>query len=100
METITTIGLDLARSVFQVHAITQEGRVGVWKTLRRSQVLDFFRALPPCLVGLEGSASAHHGANAIGQFGPTVRMMPAAYVKPMGSATRPTQPMQRRSARR
>ncbi|WP_062212733.1 IS110 family transposase [Aureimonas sp. AU12] len=81
METITTIGLDLAKSVFQVHAITQDGRVIVRKTLRRSQVLDFFRGLQPCLVGLEACASAHHWANAIGEFGHTVRMMPAVYVK-------------------
>ncbi|WP_062212773.1 IS110 family transposase [Aureimonas sp. AU12] len=81
METITTIGLDLAKSVLQVHAITQDGRVIIRRALRRSQVLDFFRGLAPCLVGLEACASAHHWANAIGQFGHTVRMMPAAYVK-------------------
>lgn len=81
MDKTITIGLDLAKSVFQVHGITEDGRVVVRKALRRSQVLDFFRGLEPCLVGLEACASAHHWANAIGHFGHTVRMMPAAYVK-------------------
>lgn len=81
MEKITTIGLDLAKSVFQVHAVTKDGHVAVRRTLRRSQVLEFFRCLEPCLVGLEACGSAHHWANAISQFGHTVRMMPPAYVK-------------------
>ena len=81
MENITTIGLDLAKSVFQVHGITEDGRVIVRRALRRSQVLDFFRGIEPCLVGLEACGTAHHRANAIGEFGHTVRMMPPAYVK-------------------
>ena len=81
MEKITTIGLDLAKSVFQVHGISEDGRIIVRRALRRSQVLDFFRNLEPCLVGIEACASAHHWANEIGAFGHTVRMMPAAYVK-------------------
>lgn len=81
MEKIITIGLDLAKSVFQVHGIAEDGRVVVRRALRRSQVLDFFRSLEPCLVGLEACASAHYWANAIGAFGHTVRMMPPAYVK-------------------
>ncbi len=81
MEKITTIGLDLAKSVFQVHGISENGYVVVRRALRRSQVLDFFRGLDPCLVGLEACASAHYWANAIGDFGHTVRMMPPAYVK-------------------
>ncbi|MBB4000936.1 IS110 family transposase [Aureimonas pseudogalii] len=81
MKKITTIGLDLAKSVFQVHGIAEDGRVVVRRALRRSQVLDFFLNLEPCLVGIEACASAHHWANEIGVFGHTVRMMPAAYVK-------------------
>lgn len=81
MEKITTIGLDLAKSVFQVHGITGDGRVVVRRALRRSQVLDFFRSLEPCLVGLEACASAHYWANAVSGFGHTVRIMPPAYVK-------------------
>ncbi|KSV71966.1 transposase IS110 [Sinorhizobium sp. GL2] len=82
MEKITTIGLDLAKSVFQVHAITEDGHVAVRRALRRSQVLEFFRRIEPCLVGLEACGSAHYWANAISKFGHTVRLMPPAYVKP------------------
>lgn len=82
MEKITTIGLDLAKSVFQVHAITEDGRVAVRRALRRSQLLEFFRNIEPCLVGLEACGSAHYWANAIGEIGHTVRLMPPAYVKP------------------
>ena len=81
MEKITTIGLDLAKSVSQVHAIAEDGHVVVRRTLRKSQLLEFFRAIEPCLVGLEACASAHHWANAISQFGHMVRLMPPAYVK-------------------
>lgn len=82
MEKITIIGLDLAKSVFQVHAITEDGHVAVRRALRRSQVLEFFRHIEPCLVGMEACGSAHYWANAIGEFGHTVRLMPPAYVKP------------------
>ncbi len=82
MEKITTIGLDLAKSVFQIHAITEGGQVAVRRALRRSQVLEFFRHIEPCLVGMEACGSAHYWANAIGEFGHTVRLMPPAYVKP------------------
>ncbi|MER9338841.1 IS110 family transposase [Mesorhizobium sp. M0293] len=81
MEKITTIGQDLAKSVFQVHGITEDGRVVVRRAMRRSQMLDFFSGLEPCLIGMEACASAHHWANAIGEFGHTVRIMPPAYVK-------------------
>jgi transposase len=81
MEKIATIGLDLAKSVFQVHAVAKDSRIVVRRTLRRSQVLEFFGKLEPCLVGLEACASSHFWANAIGQLGHTVKMMPPAYVK-------------------
>ena len=81
MDKITTIGLDLAKSVFQVHAISADGRIVMRRALRRSQVLDFFRGIEPCVVGLEACGSAHHWANEIGKFGHTVKLMPPAYVK-------------------
>jgi len=81
MKKITTVGLDLAKSVFQVHGIAEEGVVIVRRALRRSQVLDFFRTLQPCLVGMEACGSAHYWAREIQALGHTVRMMPAAYVK-------------------
>ncbi|CDX45351.1 transposase [Mesorhizobium sp. ORS 3359] len=79
---ITTIGLDLAKNVFQVHGIDQEGKVGVRRSLRRSEVVEYFAKPPPCLVGIEACATAHHWAREIGRFGHTVRLMPPAYVKP------------------
>lgn len=75
------MGLDLAKSVFQVHGIAENGKVLVRRTVRRSQVLPFFRSLPTCLVGMEACASAHHWAREIAALGHTVRMMPPAYVK-------------------
>lgn len=81
MKKITTVGLDLAKTVFQVHGIAEEGDVIVRRALRRSQVLDFFRTLQPCLVGMEACGSAHYWAREIQALGHTVRMMPPAYVK-------------------
>lgn len=75
MEKITTVGLDLAKSVFQVHGIARDGTVIVRRALRRFQVLDFFRRLQPCLVGMEACGSAHHWAREIQALGHTVRMM-------------------------
>ncbi|EFO28714.1 transposase for insertion sequence element [Roseibium sp. TrichSKD4] len=82
MDKITTIGLDLAKSVFQVHGVTEDGGVAVRRRLRRSQLLEFFRTVEPCLVGLEACASAHYWASEIRKFGHTVRLMPPVYVKP------------------
>ncbi|MBV1692294.1 IS110 family transposase [Novosphingobium sp. G106] len=79
---ITTIGLDLAKNVFQVHAIDTDGVPVVRKALRRSQVLPFFKELPPCLVGMEACGSAHFWARELTALGHAVRMMPPAYVKP------------------
>jgi len=81
MEKITTVGLDLAKSVFQVHGIAEDGAVIVRRALRRSQVLDFFHKLQPCLVGMEACGSAHYWAREIQALGHTVRLMPPAYVK-------------------
>lgn len=81
MEKMITIGLDLAKSVFQVHGIAGDGTVVARRALRRSQVLDFFRGIDPCCVGIEACASSHYWANAIGQLGHTVKMMSPTYVK-------------------
>jgi transposase len=82
MEKISTVGLDLAKSVFQVHAVAADGEVLVRRALRRSQVLTFFGRLAPCVVGLEACGSAHYWAREIAALGHPVRIMPPAYVKP------------------
>jgi transposase len=78
---ITTIGLDIAKNVFQVHGIDSSEQVVVRKQLRRSQVLAFFKALPPCLVGMEACATAHYWARELTKLGHRVRLMPAKDVK-------------------
>jgi len=80
METIT-IGLDLAKNVFQVHGVDADGAVTVRKTLRRAQVLPFFEKLPSCLVGIEACGTSHHWARELMSLGHEVRLMPPAYVK-------------------
>src|SRR5712692_6640930 len=82
MQGITTIGLDIAKSVFQVHGIDAVGTVIIRRQLKRRYVLAFFRKLPPCLVGLEACASSHHWSRELKTLGHTVRLMPPAYVKP------------------
>jgi transposase len=82
MQAITTIGLDIAKSVFQVHGIDAEGKVIVRRQLKRRQILVFFAKLPPCLVGIEACASSHHWSRELKRLGHTVRLMPPAYVKP------------------
>jgi transposase len=79
---ITTIGLDLAKSVFQVHGVDAAGQVVVRKSLRRSQMLPFFAKLPSCLVGIEACGTSHHWARELIKLGHEVRLMPPAYVKP------------------
>jgi transposase len=78
---ITTIGLDLAKNVFQVHGISATGEVVIRKALRRSQMLPFFEKLPPCLIGA-ACGTSHHWARELTRLGHEVRLMPAAYVKP------------------
>ena len=79
---ITTVGLDLAKSIFQVHAVNAASAVVVRKALRRSQVLPFFKKLPSCLVGIEACGTSHHWARELAKLGHEVRLMPPAYVKP------------------
>lgn len=81
MGDITTSGLDLAKSVFQVHAVDEMGSVVMRKRLRRSQVLAFFAEIPPCLIGLEACATAHHWARELIALGHEARLMPPNYVK-------------------
>ena len=82
MQAITTIGLDVAKSVFQVHGVDGGGEVALRRQLKRSYVLAFFQKLPPCLVGIEACASSHHWSRELQGLGHTVRLMPPAYVKP------------------
>ena len=82
MEQPITIGLDLAKNVFQVHGVGTEGAVVCRRQLRRSQLLQFFARLEPCLVGMEACAGAHHWARELAGLGHEVRLMPPAYVKP------------------
>ena len=82
MQTVTTIGLDIAKSVFQVHGVDAEGNVAIRRQLKRRYVMIFFQKLPPCLVGIEACASSHHWSRELQALGHTVRLMPPAYVKP------------------
>jgi transposase len=78
---ISTIGLDLAKHWFQVHGVDSAGKTVVKKRLRRGQVVEFFRSLNPCLVGMEACATAHHWARELIALGYEVKLMPPAYVK-------------------
>ena len=82
MQAVTTIGLDIAKSVFQVHGVDAQGNVAVRRQLKRRQVLPFFKKLSPCLVGIEACATSHHWSRELQALGHTVRLMPPAYVKP------------------
>ena len=82
MQTVTTIGFDIAKSVFQVHGIDAAGEVVIRRQLKRRQVIAFFQVLPSCLVGMEACASSHYWSRELQALGHSVRLMPAAYVKP------------------
>jgi transposase len=82
MQAVTTIGLDIAKSVFQIHGVDAAGNVIVRRQLKRRYVLPFFQKLPPCLVGIEACASSHHWSRELQAVGHTVRLMPPAYVRP------------------
>ena len=79
---VTSVGLDLAESVFQVHALDAEGHVVVRKVLLRAQVLPFVAKLASCLIGMEACGASHHWARELTKLGHEVRLMPLAYVKP------------------
>jgi transposase len=82
MQAVTTIGLDIAKSVFQIHGVDAAGNAIVRRRLKRRYVLAFFQKLPPCLVGIEACGSSHHWSRELRALGHTVRLMPPAYVKP------------------
>jgi transposase len=82
MGAVVTIGLDIAKSVFQIHGIDGAGEVVVRRRLTRSQVMKFFAKLSPCLVGIEACATAHHWSRELQGLGHTIRLMPPRYVKP------------------
>ena len=81
MKEVITIGVDLAKNVFQVHGVDAKGGVVLRRQLRRGQVLPFFKKQPPCLVGMEACATSHHWAREIEALGHSVRLMPPRYVK-------------------
>lgn len=78
---IATIGVDLAKHVFQLHGVGPDGQVVLRQKLRRAQMMTFFAKLPACLIGMEACATAHHWARELSAFGHEVRLMPAHYVK-------------------
>ena len=80
--TVTTIGLDIAKSVFQVHGVDAEGDVLSAAGLTRARMMPFFAKLAPCLIGIEACATAHHWARELAELGHDVRLMPPSYVKP------------------
>jgi transposase len=82
MQTVVTVGLDIAKSVFQVHCVDSAGQVVIRRQLKRRYVLAFFQKLRPCLIGIEACASSHHWSRELQALGHRVRLMPAAYVKP------------------
>jgi transposase len=81
MGEVSTIGLDIAKSVFQIHGVDADGTVVIRKRVSRAKVLEFFSDLPPCLVGIEACPTAHHWSRELQGLGHTVRLMPPSYVK-------------------
>ncbi len=96
---ISTIGLDLAKNVFQVHGIDNTGKVIVRRTLRRRQMIPFFAKLEPCLIGIEACGTSHFWSRELEALGHEVKLMPRSTSNHTSSAARPTPPMRRRSAR-
>src|SRR5215475_606040 len=100
MQTIATIGLDIAKSVFHVHGVEATGQVVVRRQLKRRHVLEFFAKLPQCLIGIEACASSHYWARELQAVGHIVRLIPPAYVKHYVKRQKNTRPTRRRFAKR
>ena len=79
---VTTVGIDLAKNVFQLHGVNELGKTVIKKQLRRDQMAEFFVNLPACLIGMEACGSAHHWARKLQSFGHTVKLMAPQFVKP------------------
>ena len=82
MDMVARVGLDIAKDVFQVHAVDERGGVLIRRRLRRSELLDFFNKLQPCLIGIEACATSHHWARALGALGHHVKLIPVSFVRP------------------
>ena len=93
MQAVTTIGLDIAKSVFQVHGVDAAGQVLVRRQLKRRYVLAFFEKLPPCLIGIEACASSHHWSRELQALGHKVRLMPPALRRGPTSSARRMMPL-------
>src|SRR5580692_2908344 len=81
MGEVSTIGLDIAKSVFQIHGVDRDGEVAIRKRVSRAKLLELFAGLPPCVIGIEACPSAHHWSRKLQTLGHTVRLMPPSYVK-------------------
>src|SRR5258708_16655339 len=81
MGEVSTIGLDIAKSVFQIHGVDVDGAVVIRKRISRAKLLEFFASLPPCLVGIEACPTAHYWSRRLQALGHTVRLIPPSYVK-------------------
>src|SRR4026207_632061 len=100
MSKVSTIGLDIAKSVFQVHGVNVAGAVVIRKRVSRAKVLEYFGELPPCLVGIEACPSAHHWGRELQALGHMVRLIPPSYVKADLKRRRPMRMIQPQFARR
>lgn len=96
---MTTIGIDLAKNVFQLHGVDAQGKTVLRKQLKRDQMAVFFANLAPCLIGMEACGSAHHWARKLQGFGHTVRLMAPQFVKPYVKTNKTMRPMRKPSAK-
>ena len=100
LSSVTTVGLDLAKHLVQIHAIDADGRVIFAGAVERAKLLAFFQALPPCLVGMEACGSSLYWVRELIELGHDARMMPPAYVKPYGAPRRRASPVEEDSTQR
>jgi transposase len=100
MGEVITIGLDIAKSVFQVHGVDGVGAVVIRKRVSRAKLLEFFVGLPRCLIGIEACPAAHHWARELLAIGHSVKLMPPSYVKAYGAPRRRVLPVEERSTQR